>query len=45
MICEDVNYKNRSCEDWYFNPKFVSYDKIKNLKSNYKEWEDIVFEP
>ena len=45
MICDDVNYKNRSFEDWYYNPKFVSYDKIKNLKSNYKEWEDIVFEP
>ena len=29
-------------EDWYFNPKHVSYDKIKVLESEYRDWHDIL---
>lgn len=41
-ICSDV--KNLTpYEDWYYNPKYISYEYIKVLESDNKEWQDVLF--
>lgn len=42
LICKNVMNNNNSFEDWYYNPKFVSYDDIKILESESKNWQDIL---
>jgi len=43
LICSDVKCSNSEYEDWYYNPKYVSYERIKDLESQSLNWEDIVF--
>jgi hypothetical protein len=43
-ICSDVMNGNNPYEDWYYNPKFVSYKDIKTLETTNKEWSDIIFQ-
>jgi len=42
-ICTDVIWHGNVFEDWYFNPKDVSYDRIQGLQSDNKEWTEILF--
>lgn len=43
-ICEDV--KNNLCEyeDWYYNPKYVDFERIKCYSSKMKDWSEILFQ-
>jgi hypothetical protein len=43
IICEDVSNGLHIYEDWYYNPKYVPYEKIKELQSNSLEWTEIIF--
>lgn len=43
-ICSDVQDGGFSYEDWYYNPKYVSYENIKLIESNNKSWEDCLYE-
>jgi hypothetical protein len=42
-ICSDVSNGYNIYEDWYYNPKYVSHDRIKIIESEGKEWSDILF--
>lgn len=42
MICSDVKYDNNIYEDWYYNPKYVNYNKIQMFESDLKNWSDIL---
>jgi len=42
-ICSNVSNGGNIYEDWYYNPKYVSYERIKILESANKEWRDILF--
>lgn len=41
-ICSDVKLDNVEFEDWYYNPKYVSSDRIKELKSESLHWYEII---
>lgn len=43
-ICSDVSNVYNIYEDWYYNPKYVSFEDIKSLESDKKEWSEIVYE-
>jgi hypothetical protein len=44
-ICSDVSNNEMVYEDWYYNPKYISYDKIKFLESHEKQdWQKILFQ-
>ena len=43
LICSDVSNNNCAYEDWYYNPKYIKYEDIKELESKNKEWDKIVF--
>jgi hypothetical protein len=42
-ICSDVKLDNSEFEDWYYNPKYVSYDRIKSLESQSLDWSNIIY--
>jgi|18_taG_2_1085343.scaffolds.fasta_scaffold69003_2 hypothetical protein len=42
-ICGDVANKNNIYEDWYVHPELVDIQNLKNLKSNGKNWDSILF--
>lgn len=42
-ICSDVNNGHNPYEDWYYNPKYVEYTKIKCLESENQEWINILY--
>jgi len=43
LICSNIKDQNNCFEDWYYNPKYISYEKIKVLESNNKEWYNILY--
>lgn len=43
-ICSNVKSANSEFEDWYYNPKYISYDNIKILGSKSLNWQEIIFE-
>jgi hypothetical protein len=43
LICSNVRDGNFPYEDWYFNPKHVDFERIKNIKSENKNWQEILF--
>ena len=42
-ICSNVASGENFVEDWYYNPEFVSYERIRSLESEGKEWNEIIF--
>ena len=42
-ICGNVANKNNIYEDWYVHPELVDVKNLKNLNSNGKNWNDILF--
>ena len=43
LICADVSNDNCVYEDWYYNPKYINYEDIKELESKNEEWDKILF--
>jgi hypothetical protein len=43
-IASDVSNAYNIYEDWYYNPKYVSYDDIKIFETDSQEWSDIIFD-
>lgn len=44
IICSDVKNCGHEYEDWYYNPKYVSYDRIKELNYSSTPWMEILFQ-
>lgn len=42
IICSDVSNLGNAYEDWYYNPIYIDFDRIKNLESVNAEWSDIL---
>lgn len=42
-IASDVLDHENPYEDWYFNPKYISYEKIKVLESESVDWSKTIF--
>ena len=42
-ICSDVSNGHNIYEDWYYNSKYVNYDRIKIIESKGQEWSDFLF--
>ena len=42
-ICSDVSNKNNIYEDWYVHPELVDVKNLKKLKSDGKNWDEILF--
>ena len=43
-IASDVSNAYNIYEDWYYNPKYISYEDIKIFETDSQEWADIVFD-
>jgi hypothetical protein len=43
LICSNVSDNKLPYEDWYINPKYVDFEKIKTLVSDNKNWQEILF--
>lgn len=43
LVCSDVRLNGYVFEDWYCNPKYVDRERIRQLRAEDQEWEDIVF--
>jgi hypothetical protein len=42
-ICSNVSDQGNPYEDWYYNPKYISYSDIKELESENQQWSDILY--
>jgi hypothetical protein len=43
-ICSGISDNNSRFEDWYYNPTFVDYEKIKILESENKNWNEVILD-
>lgn len=43
MIAGDISNEGCVYEDWYYNPKYVSYSNIKSLEAVGTDWANIVY--
>lgn len=43
IICADVlSFDNIIFEDWYYNPKYIDYNKIRHFESESEKWQTIL---